>query len=536
MQIRLGITLAALIVGWWSYTEWVASLPFFVRVDPQMAHMVNSLSIFKGQLYQYMDHPGTPISIIGSLLLALSYPFTGESSFIIHHLRDPETFFTMARCFLALSAAGGVAFLARHAVRAENRIDVLAAVAVALSFFAAHGAAPKFLSQWSHHSFQFPFPALTLIALFLLLRRRPVELKRRHLAWLGLASGVLAATLIFNAVTLIGITTTLVAFRFLDRKTLRRATGDLLTLGASAVVGFFLSTIPAAPGYLRFFARLSGGSFSWANFANNRYLIDKHPEVFVSSACLAVVIALALWFRREHLRNQPGLRAFSLGMLVQLLATYVGTLIVVPIAYGKNFLIIAGLMPVLLATAFALVGSSNLIGRIAHVCASVFCLWMVGQGFAHEVQWRSEFAAKNEEQRVIREAYLERFAAASGRSRADLNLIFDHGGADAWSRCAALWYGDAHVASVYHYNPPLPSLEAEIASICPRDRYYFRRAFLHVSGEGWRIFPNGDLRSLRWPWDVLIDSRGFDRLWQFDLGINGVSDRKPGRATFVTRP
>jgi hypothetical protein len=536
MQTRLGIALALPVVGWWCYTEWVASLPFFLRQDPQMGHMINSLSVFKGQLYQYMDHPGTPVSIIGSLLLALSYPFTIGDSFILHHLRNPETFFTLARCFLALSAAGGVAFLARYAVRAENRIDVLAAAAVALSFFAAHRSATKFLSVWSHHSFHFPFPALILIALLVLLRRRPVELKRWHLALLGLSSGVLTATLILNAVTLVGITTALVAFRIMDRRTLRRTPVDLLTLGASAIVGFILSTIPAVPGYPRFFARLSEGSFSWANFANNRHLIDKYPEVFVSSACLAVVIALALWFRREHLRDQPGLRALSLGVLVQLLATYVGTLIVIPISTSNYLLSIAGLIPVLLATAFALVGSSGFTGRMAHVGAAILCLWIVGQEFAHEARWRHRFAAKAEEQQVIREAYLERFASASGRSRDDLNLIFDHGSVDAWSPCSALWYGDAHVASVYHHYPPLPSLDAEIASVCPRDLYYFRRIYLHVPGEGWRTYPNGDLRNLRWPWDVLIDSRGFDRLWGFDLGLNGVSDRDPARATFVTRP
>ena len=69
-----------------------------------------------------MDQPGTPIAIIGSVLLALTAPFISDA-FVSHHLRNPELFFTLARVFLVVATTVGIFVLSRWALDAHSRLS-----------------------------------------------------------------------------------------------------------------------------------------------------------------------------------------------------------------------------------------------------------------------------------------------------------------------------------------------------------------------------------------------------------------------------
>src|SRR5689334_10029346 len=88
-----------LLGGFWLYVSIVFKGPqaYYRDYDPQMAYFLNSLAPFKGAPYVYADHPGTPVEIIGTLLLGISYVFfTDHASFINTYLEHPELFLNLA--------------------------------------------------------------------------------------------------------------------------------------------------------------------------------------------------------------------------------------------------------------------------------------------------------------------------------------------------------------------------------------------------------------------------------------------------------
>ena len=96
----LGYILIAIpLIIYWVY--WTLNTSYWFNADPAAVYFLDSLSIFAGKSYVYVDHPGTPVQIIGSFLLALTYPFFGSSeAFISFHLARPGAFFLMTNIFL----------------------------------------------------------------------------------------------------------------------------------------------------------------------------------------------------------------------------------------------------------------------------------------------------------------------------------------------------------------------------------------------------------------------------------------------------
>ena len=90
---KLGFALVALPpLAYWLY--WTGNPSYWFNADPAAVYFVDSLSIFAGHSYKFVDHPGTPVHLIGSLLLAVTYPFfESREAFINFHLARPGGFF-----------------------------------------------------------------------------------------------------------------------------------------------------------------------------------------------------------------------------------------------------------------------------------------------------------------------------------------------------------------------------------------------------------------------------------------------------------
>src|SRR5215510_11865236 len=188
---RLGYLLIALpMIIYWVY--WQLNTSYWFNADPSAVYFLDSLSIFAGKSYAYVDHPGTPVQLIGSFLLAVTYPFLGgQESFIDFHLARPGAFFLMTNLFL-LGANIICAFVfCRTAMSNLSRDPILGGVAITLMYFALHPYSFQSLTLWSHNSLNFPFGTLWLIWLFIELRK-DVEVSRSKLMLLGFAAGVLS--------------------------------------------------------------------------------------------------------------------------------------------------------------------------------------------------------------------------------------------------------------------------------------------------------------------------------------------------------
>src|SRR6266851_9387611 len=73
-------------------TSWITPHSARIWYDPGLQYLLSSLSWFRGQGYVYIDHPGTPVEVLGTLLLALSYPFLhlANQGFVTHYLNHPQ--------------------------------------------------------------------------------------------------------------------------------------------------------------------------------------------------------------------------------------------------------------------------------------------------------------------------------------------------------------------------------------------------------------------------------------------------------------
>ena len=94
-----------LLAGFWLYGSILlkGSQPHYRDYDPEMAYFLNSLAPFKGAPYFYTDHPGTPVEIIGTMLLGTSYVFfTDHANFINTYLEHPAYFLNLAHGLITL--------------------------------------------------------------------------------------------------------------------------------------------------------------------------------------------------------------------------------------------------------------------------------------------------------------------------------------------------------------------------------------------------------------------------------------------------
>ena len=138
---RTGVLLVVLLLlGYWLYTQFIQPLPFYFRYDPELPYFMSSLSVFKGHPYVFVDHPGTPVEVLGTLILALTYPFTGGNSeqFVIYHLQNPMLFLVMGRSLLTFAGILSVVLVARYAIRVGDWKDAVLSLAIAVSYFAIH--------------------------------------------------------------------------------------------------------------------------------------------------------------------------------------------------------------------------------------------------------------------------------------------------------------------------------------------------------------------------------------------------------------
>src|SRR5512141_2770089 len=86
------------ILAYWIYCLLIQPAPHYDGIDPEYEYFLNSLGAFKRQPYAYVDHPGTPLEMVGTLILAGTYPWLAGNpeGFVGFHLRHPQVFFTLA--------------------------------------------------------------------------------------------------------------------------------------------------------------------------------------------------------------------------------------------------------------------------------------------------------------------------------------------------------------------------------------------------------------------------------------------------------
>ena len=219
LQKTIGVLgIIFLLTGFWLYASIILKGPgpYYRDYDPEMAYFMNSLAPFKGAPYFYTDHPGTPVEMIGTMLLGIPYVFfTDHANFISTYLENPAYFLNVAHGLITLLSVLCAIYFFLIVLRTLQKPNVYLALSLALLFYGLHPNSFKTLTVWSHTSFNFPLGAGYLILLFRVAQDAQGQISNRLAAGLGLALGFMIAVMINFAPWLV---TTLV-FIFLSNCT-----------------------------------------------------------------------------------------------------------------------------------------------------------------------------------------------------------------------------------------------------------------------------------------------------------------------------
>ncbi len=504
---RIGmIALPLILAGFWVYTHVIVPAPIHYRYDPEFPYLMSSLTPFKGHLYAFIDHPGTPLEVVGTALLFLTYPFIpgGHDAFILYHLAHPEVFLMMARALLTLASMVCVFLLIRDTVRVTHWIDALFAVAVAASFYALHPRSFNTLVFWSHNSLTFPAGTLLLWYLFVVFRRDG-PIPRWKFLLMGFWAGVLTATQLYFLTWSIGITTAVLLLGVLERAPWGDTFWDALNAFGGSVLGFFVSVIPILPIFHTFAAWItdlilhqgkygegeSGITSPEQMSTNLNTLIDQIPLTLVMVGATLILLVVAFFLQRRQQVSTPRLWALAGGLSLQCVATIFIILKHTQVIY---MLAVAAIVPLLLAVLHAMIGSHHRYARYLYLLFSVAVFAGFGNGVAHGVNSHETRIALAETHQSLAEPFLAEHARSIDKPQDEMIVLWSYG---PLTRCNALLYGSRYT------NLQADAFQEELEQLCPAHGHYRR----------WQqmvYFPDGALLPAEQAtWDIIVVRKPF---------------------------
>jgi hypothetical protein len=478
LKIRMAMLAPFLIAiaAWWLYTQAIVPQPYYVNADPEIPYMMSSLSVFKGEPYTFIDHPGTPIEIIGSAILGATYPFVGKiaESFTLAHILHPETFLFIARTTLVLMSMGTMVLLVRYTVPGDHWTDGLAAVAVAVLYFSIHPRGFASIVHWSHNSFSFPLGTLLGLGIFYLVVYKKGG-TTAQIVLLGFSLGVLTAVQLYFLTWVIAAILALGTYNLLSDRGWKRALISSVKIGASALMGFVVATLPIINRYPEFLAwiirvgthqgRHGSGPPGFISLeiaeANFIALWGELRLLFILIGLMIGVIVLMAILQRRSIKTNAGLWAVALGIIVQ-----IGLMSALVIKHpGVIYMqAVAAALPLLLAVIFSLMNFSGphresmqrlFKFSISILIFSMFAFALTRSFIVHDAETKNVRAAVEEIS-----SFLDDFASKHALDRSSLTTLGIYG---TPSECLALWYGNQYAAY---------SLAEEVGSICSRELIY----------------------------------------------------------------
>lgn len=489
------------LVAFFVYATWLNPIsPYFANYDPEFQYLLNSLEVFKGSPYAYVDHPGTPLELIGSSILAATYPVLGRdpAGFIRYHLQNPGLFLTLAHGLLLLASILCIWFFIGSVSKTGARADAFRASAVAVMYFAIHPLSFSTLTLWSHNSFSFPFGTLFLVILFncLSAAARGKEIRLGALIGLGLGAGILASVTVYLASWVITTIVVVMLFYQFKRWSWRRTLGAGFTVALSSLVGFFAMVLPVLNRMPAFFEGVSqllahenadplglaGRPLGTRLTMGLPILYDRAPALFLVMVVLALLGAAALVIRRHRMSECPELWALGAGLILQMLLL---AFVILDHPVSIYLLSIAATAPVLALVILKLFDDRPAIGQALSKTFAMVVMAGYLFSFAGSIAAQQTKAARIGQVVQQTEDSLTTYAKATGRSPADLFALWSY---RSYSPCFSLWFGNDSANRVF---------KKEIGEMCYRQYEFNIWTQKVVSSQGVSTLANTK-------WDVLI--------------------------------
>jgi hypothetical protein len=467
----LGLALLCLLLATYGlFAARLASVAVMVDYDPALQYLIASLAPFSGGSYAYVDHPGTPVEVLGSLVLAALRPFVENprESFVLTVVRHPEWFLQVADCFLVSATIAACAALAYWSVRGSGRQQAMLALACAGLYFAIHPLAVDSVALWSHNSFNLIGGSMLSLALVAELRRNE-HIRCLHTCGLGFGAGILTAVQLYFGAWIVGVVVALVVYEVLLGASKWYALLVGFTALIASIVGFGVATLPIADQYAKFglFAlRIAVNQDLYGHgptgvpsperwWSNLRQLMSDAPVLF--AAMIIVSIGLVWRLRSDHVRlaQAPGRWAASIGLVAQMLL-----LLVLIVKHPRPIYLLS------IAATLPLLGSLTVESLDQWECRR----WWLAPAtlgvvvslllfnFQSAVLTRIGAAQTVERSNVVVQAALDGIATARGIRPDELVVLWTYGTNNG---CYARWFADGW---------PIGIATAEIGLVCPNDR------------------------------------------------------------------
>jgi hypothetical protein len=452
-----------------------------------------------------VDHPGTPVEVLGTLILVLTYPFTGgnQDQFVSYHLQNPSLFLVTARSLVTFASLLSVVLIARYALPIRDWKDVALSIAISVSYFAIHPHDEQIIaydsfvsvSVWSHNSFNLPFGTVLLLALLVLLRSEN-EPSRRKAIVLGFAAGILTAIQLYFAVWVICIAVAFYMFGALTNHTLRQTlvTGAMVVL--SSLIGFAVATIPVFPRYNVFLGWVwqlinAQGLYGTgargftsvesltANFDN---LLREAPHVIVTTGIVVAILGYILFVQARKTNNWRGMWACGFGLLIH---TLLLALFILKHAQPVYLVAISATMPILLAVIFSdLSQGMRLLKHMRPLLALVIMMVFL-VNFMRAISFHHERINRVAEFDATVQLAMDNYAGAIGTTPESLRVYWAY---PANSRCMGLWFGNEYADRAF---------SGELEQVCVNEQMFNVWPQGVVLGDRFVPLENGE-------WDILI--------------------------------
>jgi hypothetical protein len=453
----LGLT----VLGYWAYVDLLHPAPFYtVHYDPEMPYLLNSLAIFQSQPYLYVDHPGTPLELLGTLILGLLKIVRKIPSdqFTAWTLEQPEVFMRWGHAVISAGSALTAAALVFTTRSIGKGRDLLIAAGAAAVFFAVYPPyAFDSLGYWSHNSLNFPVGTLVLVILLARLRNPGTMAGAELILW-GLIAGALTAVQLYFATWVVGIGSTLSIYVGLRTRKVSRGAMTGLIVGMSAGVGFLLATLPVLHRYRELAWWVRGlivhqgiygtgpvGVTSVNRLGENLFRLGSEGggRVLLAGVAGVVLLAASMVLRRQRPEEALGWWAAVLGVTAQLGVT---VFLIAKHPGAIYLLAIASVLPAVFVLAAQGVGTAGrggegLMAGLSFVVVIAFFLSLGASLRAHEERVRVAHLTQEEVARVVQTA-----AQARNVSAEEVVLLWGYG---ASSRCYALRFGNTYIGGLF---------------------------------------------------------------------------------------
>jgi hypothetical protein len=479
---------------------WNIYKTYWTNTDPSAWYFIDSLSVFAGGSYKFVDHPGTPVQIIGSLLLGLTLPFFGrQQDFINFHIAKPEVFYIMTNLFLVMFNGLTAALLYKLAKEQITFQPTLAGIAIALCYFAINPLSIKMLTYWQHNALYFPLGTLWWVLLYK--KMADGEFSNKDGLIFGITAGIFANIQVFFIPFIFSSIIISFLYTWQHAQSLKKCfiSGGYAILGN--LIGIIAMIIPIYREFPRFFGWLKQIAFSEnlygdnaeSFFTINSLLISieewrtENLIIILFSILMIAGCCVGLFYRQKYDIKLP---SHFPPLLITLSIHIFVLVILLTKAYARPrfTLSLAAILPIVSLLTLQLLEMMKI--KLKKTKQLVYLILIIGAFLTT----RSEVLNQHEKHTLevdlaaSRSTVVKSFAQKQNTKQSDIVIVYAYG---TPLKCASLLLA----------NDWLGSFDREISALCP-NQYSFYTDGILIELNSTRPLTNiADIE-----WDIVVSS------------------------------